>query len=363
VIEPRVLLTTDVVGGVWDFNVGLANELAASFPVTLLALGEPTAAQRKEAAQTGAELISARLKLEWMQNCEADVARTRELVATIARDLQPSVIHASQFAAACADVDIPVVLTVHSDVLSWRRWTYGSDDLPLEWQSYAALVREALSCAAAIVAVSQFLANEVRSLYGVDRCIEVIHNGWPHGGEPSNETGRTTLVAGRLWDAAKNIWLAARAAEGWDPGSVYLAGQQRHPEHGHAAEIPSPLVPLGFLPRVDLDAWLRRSTVYLSAARYDPFGLLPLQAALNGCALLLSDIPSYRELWDGAACFFHSDDVADLRRKWQTLLDDSRLRNELRQRGFDRARTCFTARRMASAYAALYAKLTTRVAA
>jgi len=126
---------------------------------------------------------------------------------------------------------------------------------------------------------------------------------------------RFTLVAGRIWDAAKNVSLVARAAQGWDPGNVYLAGESAHPDGGRAV-IPGPLQPLGQLSRADLDALLRRASIYISPARYDPFGLLPLQAALNGCALLLSDIPSYRELWDGVACFFRADDgVAE------TLLD------------------------------------------
>jgi len=364
VIEQRILLTTDVVGGVWDFCVALTDALRASARVTLLALGAPSPAQRAAAEGVGANLVSVPLKLEWMQDCEADVARTRELVATIARDLRPSVIHANHFAAACADVDVPVVLTVHSDVLSWRRWTYGSEDVPPEWQSYAGLVREALTRADAVVAVSRFMANEVRARYGVDRRIEVIHNGWPPTARVSTRLGRTTLVAGRIWDSAKNISLAARAAQDWDPGNVYLAGEQCHPEHGHPADVPPPLKALGFLPRADLDAWLRRSSVYLSTARYDPFGLLPLQAALNGCALLLSDIPSYRELWDGAACFFHSDDAAHLSRKWQTLLDDDGDGvAELGRRALERATSRYTLHRMVGAYAALYANLRGRVAA
>ena len=41
-------------------------------------------------------------------------------------------LHANQFAAACATVEVPVVLTVHSDVLSWHRWTLGSSAIPPE---------------------------------------------------------------------------------------------------------------------------------------------------------------------------------------------------------------------------------------
>ena len=47
-----------------------------------------------------------------------------------------------------------------------------------------------------------------------------------------------------------------------------------------------------------------RRPIFVSAARYEPFGLAVLEAAQAGCALVLSDIPTFRELWDGAALFF-----------------------------------------------------------
>jgi glycogen synthase len=250
------------------------------------------------------------------------------------------------------------VLTLHSDVLSWRRWTYGGSDVPPEWQSYRGLVQAALRRADRVVAVSRFLADEVQSLYAVDRPVEVIHNGWPL---PSGVTQkeRVTLIAGRIWDVAKNIQLAAEAAQGWTPGAVYVAGDTRHPDGG-VAMVPPPLQPLGFLPRHELENWLRRAAIYLSPAKYDPFGLLPLQAALHGCALLLSDIPSYRELWDGAARFFRPADADDCRRQWRHLLEDPR---EMQQKALQRARSRYTAATMARMYHALYGQIQQRVAA
>jgi glycosyltransferase involved in cell wall biosynthesis len=100
--------------------------------------------------------------------------------------------------------------------------------------------------------------------------------------------------------------------------------------------------------------------VYLSPARYDPFGLLPLQAALNGCALLLSDIPSYRELWDGAAEFFHSNDAGDLRRHWSRLIDAPDLALELASRSRQRAIERYSAARMADAYLDVYGAVSLR---
>src|ERR1700716_1882111 len=129
----RILLTTDVVGGVWDFCLVLAHGLrAAGHAVTLLAIGSPSLSQRQAAHSTGAELTSAPLKLEWMQDSDTDVEATRALVADVAHAVQAEIVNANQFAAACADVAAPVILTLHSDVLSWRRWTLDSSGEPLE---------------------------------------------------------------------------------------------------------------------------------------------------------------------------------------------------------------------------------------
>jgi glycosyltransferase involved in cell wall biosynthesis len=362
VISPRVLLTTDVVGGVWDFSVTLAAELQADWQVTLLALGEPSPTQCRDAAAAGAQLRVEPVKLEWMQDSGADVAYTRQRIGHIAAE-GFDVIHANQFAAACADTHIPIVLTLHSDVLSWRRGTLGTSVISDEWAGYTGLLREALMRANYVVAVSRFLADEVRDLYNCDVDIDVIHNGWSCGVGADVERQPITLMAGRVWDAAKNIPLVAEAASGWSPGHVRVAGEHQHPETGATADVPPPLQPLGVLPRQELEALMDQTSIYLSPARYDPFGLLPLQAAQHGCALLLSDIPSYRELWDGAACFFKSDSAGDLRRKWRLLLEHADLRHILAGAAHARAVSSYSAERMAADYRDAYARVRLRLAA
>jgi glycogen synthase len=357
----RLLLTTDVVGGVWDFVLALARELddRSAAQVTILALGKPTPGQVDQAGAAGATLIVEPVKLEWMQDSEVDVRRTRDVIGRLARDLEPDVLHANQFAAACADVDIPIVPTLHSDVLGWRRWTRAAGATPPAWDAYTALAREALGRADRVIAVSAFLAADVRELYACEREIDVIHNGWPSDTQASlrGQRSRSTLTAGRIWDSAKNVALVAEAAQGWDPGPIYLAGQQANPDSGGRVDVPEPLQALGFLSRDELDVAMRMARVYVSAARYDPFGLLPLQAALNGSALVLSDIPSYRELWDGAATFFRSGDADDLRHKWSDVLEHPGVADELALRAQRHARERYSISRMTDAYADVYASL------
>lgn len=359
----RLLVTTDVVGGVWDFSTTLGRALLPlGYDVTLLCVGEPSPAQRETASQAHLEVVSAPLRLEWMAGGLEDLESTQRFVADTARQVRADIVHANEFGSLSAEVALPTVLTVHSDVLTWRAWTLGDDTVPHEWRPYADVVKRALRNADSVVAVSAFLAEAVRTAYGAERSIGVIHNGWDAGrSQPISATRSGTLLAGRIWDAAKNIPLAAEAARGWDAGPILVAGAQAHPDGGQAS-LPPELTPLGYVSRDELDAHLATAAVYLSPARYDPFGLLPLQAALHGCALLLSDLPSYREVWGDAAAYFPSDDPVALRDAWQRLLGSAELRAQLARRACARAH-CFTAAQMAQRYAELYARAARRVAA
>jgi glycosyltransferase involved in cell wall biosynthesis len=354
----RIIMTTDVVGGVWDFCRVLTSELTAGgHGLTLLAFGRPTVLQQEQAAEAGAELLHEDLKLEWMADSASDVHRSQLRLLSLAEELQPDIVHVNQYALASLNLCAPIVLTAHSDVLSWHKWTAHVPAGP-EWAPYAALCRGGLLGADSVVAVSGFLAREVADLYGIDREIGVIHNGWPAEDRPARKRG-LSLLAGRAWDRAKNIELAARALAGWDAGEVAFAGPTAHPESGGVMPLGGRLQVLGALPQRRLLELLAQARVYVSPARYDPFGLLPLQAALAGCALLLSDIPSYRELWDGAAAFFPPDSETDLRRLWQRLLEDDELARSLASQARQRAAERFSSGEMAARYLALYERLRT----
>ncbi|RYG66960.1 glycosyltransferase family 1 protein, partial [bacterium] len=96
--------------------------------------------------------------------------------------------------------------------------------------------------------------------------------------------------------------------------------------------------------------------VYVSAARYEPFGLAVLEAALAGCPLVLSDIPTHRELWGNVALFVEPDDADGFAEAIETMVGDvsTRLaRGDLARR---RAQE-FTPAAMATRMDAIYRRL------
>jgi glycosyltransferase involved in cell wall biosynthesis len=162
------------------------------------------------------------------------------------------------------------------------------------------------------------------------------------------------LAAGRLWDPAKNIGALAAIA-GRLPWRVAVAGDLEAPGNPKALS-PSGVLALGRLPAGDLRAWLDRASIYALPARYEPFGLSVLEAALARAALVLGDIPSLRENWDGAASFVHASDASALHAAIVRLIEDDERRTELGRRAY--ARACeFSVARMAGGYRRLYAAL------
>jgi glycogen(starch) synthase len=97
-------------------------------------------------------------------------------------------------------------------------------------------------------------------------------------------------------------------------------------------------------------AW---ASIYVLPARYEPFGLSILEAGLSGCALVLGDIPSLREHWDGAAVFVPPEDRSALRRAIQRLIERPARRAELGRLARARGRR-FTVERMVDGYERLY---------
>src|SRR5207247_11301423 len=85
------------------------------------------------------------------------------------------------------------------------------------------------------------------------------------------------------------------------------------------------------------------------------FGLSALEAALSGCALVLGDIGSLREIWGDAATFVPPDDPAALGEALRELIANPSLREEKAQQAFVRAHE-FTPDRMASSYLEAYGR-------
>jgi glycosyltransferase involved in cell wall biosynthesis len=200
------------------------------------------------------------------------------------------------------------------------------------------------------------MLEELRRHYGVSSG-QVVQNGRGAERFSAGDKGSFVFAAGRLWDRAKNLRGLESAAAGlrWP---VYVAGDGRAPDREHDVTAEH-LHLVGRLSAPALAGWLRHASIYAHPARYEPFGLGVLEAALAGCALVLGDVPTLRELWSGTAIFIPPEEPCLLRLAIQTLIDDPGLRLALAMRARRRA-LALTPRRMAHGYLAIYSDLLAR---
>jgi glycosyltransferase involved in cell wall biosynthesis len=346
----RILMTTDTVGGVWTYSCALASALAASgADVHLVTMG-PRARldQRTMLRDRRVRLFETELALEWQDPEGYDVANAQRVLSGLEAELGPDLVHLNSFREATFDWRAPTLVVAHSCVNSWGLACHDMDWLSdRKWRLYTEAVAGGLSKTWAWVSPSRAFHDVIEELYQPGSHGSVIWNGIAPQVPGTRKQG-FIFAAGRLWDRAKNIAALAEAARGlrWP---LLIAG----PADGPA---PAGATSLGDLPHHALRARLQRAAIFASPALYEPFGLSVLEAAASGCALLLSDIPTFRELWSKAAVFVDPTDAKALNQALENLCADDKKRAELQQAAYERSLD-YSLSRMTRAYLRLYEAL------
>jgi glycogen synthase len=237
-------------------------------------------------------------------------------------------------------------------VVSWWYAVHGNQP-PAEWDTYRRNITAGLNSADRVIVPTQAFLEQLQSCYGFKQRAEVIPNGRPGGPRAQSRSEPLVIGCGRLWDAAKNLQVFDAAAEGL-PWPAYVIGDPSGPDG--QTFVAKAVNSLGALSHQDVQSWLDRASIFVHPALYEPFGLAVLEAAAAGCSLVLSDIPTLRELWDGAAEFFNPGDSAQLHTALNVLISDSAKRAALAAAAQRRAAE-YSVDSMAGAYAKVYRSL------
>jgi glycosyltransferase involved in cell wall biosynthesis len=352
----RVFMTADAVGGVWQYAIDLARGLGtAGVETTLAVLGPaPSCDQRDEArAIAGLRLLETGLPLDWTADSAEAVLEAGDAVAALAAESGADLVHLNSPAlAASAAFSAPVVAVCHSCVATWWE-AVRSGPLPPDFRWRTDLVRRGYLAADALVAPTAAFADATARTYGLERAPRVVHNGrrlTPAPGATRVPDGPFVFTAGRLWDDGKNLAALDRAASRL-PWPVLAAGPTQGP-HGAAITLDH-IRTFGSLAATEVAAYLAARPVFASLAHYEPFGLAVLEAAQAGCPLVLSDIPTFRELWDGAALFVRPQHDAAIAAALDGLLRDPAERARLGARARERAAR-YTVEAMTAGVLAVY---------
>ncbi len=354
----RILMTLDAVGGVWRYGLDLAAALGArGVGVVLAGLGPPPLpAQRRDAEAVG-RLVWLEAPLDWMAEGPAALeALPGELAALVRREGVDLVHLNAPSQAVGLDLGCPVVAVSHSCLVTWWQAVRGAE-LPAEWEWQRARTRAGFRAADAVVAPSRSHAAALGRAYGPLDRLNVVANATSAAGARA-EKAEVIFAAGRWWDEGKNAAVldAAAARTHWQ---VVMAGACDGPQGQrvrlHHAEAP------GVLPAAEMARRLGRAAIVASPSRYEPFGLVALEAAAAGAALVLADMPTYRELWEGVADFADPDDPAAFAAALDGLAADPARRAALGEAARARARG-FSPAAQAEAMLGVYAAAAARFA-
>ena len=346
-------MTTDAVGGVWTYALDLARGLRTHGVETVLAVTGPPPA----AAPADVETLATGLPLDWLAQRPGEVEDAGGALADLAREVGADLVQLNSPAhAAGGRFPVPVVGVQHSCTATWWRAVRGDAPWPEDFAWRFALARRGLLACAAVVAPTRAFAAAVQAEYALPEPPQAVWNGRaPARPAPPPPFAEPPYVftAGRLWDESKGMdVLDAAAAELEHP--VVAAGPLAVPG-GSEARF-AHLRWAGVLGSGELRSRLAAAAAFVSPSLYEPFGLAVLEAAQTGRPLVLSDIASFRELWNGAAAFVPPGDPPALAAVLRWLLADFDAREALGAAARERSRR-YTVEAMAAGMAGVFRRV------
>lgn len=246
----------------------------------------------------------------------------------------------------------PLVATVH-DLCICRY----PNAFPARWRVFH---RRGLSLilrhAGVILVDSRSTRDDLRSLTGrADPRVKVVGLGVDAPPRPSGEEVERVLSRHGLRppyilfvgtiEPRKNLCTLARAyasfggAERLRSGELVLAGPLGWMRRGEMSRIlgQQGVRWLGYLPQDELEAVYAAATVFAYPSLYEGFGLPVLEAMARGLAVVTSNTSSLREVGEGVALLVDPEDPMEMGKALRRLIEDPDLREELAQKGRERA--------------------------
>jgi len=308
----------------------------------------------------------------------------------VLRDWRPDVVHAHDWLVAHAAIALreltgaPLVATIHATEAGrhggWLSAPLNRQVHSVEW--WLANASDAL------VTCSRAMCDEVAGLFDVDPDgVTVLHNGinaggWstppapvpataqslrptperrrsPHGGTP------TLVTFGRLeWEkGVQDVIAALPAIRRAHPGTrLMVAGTGSHAgwlaDRARAARVRRAVTMLGHVDDAALVSLLGRASAVVLPSRYEPFGIVALEAAAAGAPLVASRAGGLGEVvLDGVTGLsFDPGDVAGCAAAVIAALDDPGAARRRAVAARERLATDFAWPTIAADTAALYAR-------
>lgn len=359
----HVLVTADTLSGVWTYTQELVTGLVnRGVRVTLVSFGNvplPRQTAWMEKLE-GLEYRPTAFSLDWMQEGEQDFKDASAYLTALVKELRPDLLHLNQLCYGSLPVRTPRVVVAHGDLISWWKAVHGHEPKESRWlRWYRNVVTEGLAQASVVVAPSVWMLEAIRACYTRPGRDAVIYNGRnPIFFNPYVSKSDSVLAVGRLLDAGKQVSLLTQHMHPL-PVCIVNSDEAVSPAPPISAEVKlaadETCVSLkGAQTEAQLRLLYSRASIFVATSRYEPLGLSAVEAALSRCAIVANDIPTFREMWGDAAIYFQANDAASLADVIRRLHQQRDLCRGYAARAYQRARDCFTAKRMIDDYVKLY---------
>lgn len=296
------------------------------------------------------------------------------------RGWRPDVVHAHDWLVAHASIALaeaagaPLVATVHATEAGrhggWLSLALNQQVHSVEWWL--------ANSADALITCSRAMRDETAQLFDVEpELITVLHNGIePRGWRPTAadlaaararyapDGAPLLLFFGRLeWEKGiQDLVAGLREIRATHPGTrTVLAGRGRMAEpllaQARKLRVRRAVHFAGHLPDAELAALLAAADAVVLPSRYEPFGIVALEAAAAGAPLVASAAGGLAEVVvDGqTGLAFQPGDVAGLVRAVRSVLDDPAAARARADAAHQRLATDFDWNTIAAATAAVYA--------
>jgi glycosyltransferase involved in cell wall biosynthesis len=220
------------------------------------------------------------------------------------------------------------------------------------------MINMAVKLSDAIITVSEFSKKEIIKFTGCpEKKITVIHNGVKQnvihtniestkvkydlpvkyilfvGNVKPHKNLKSLLQAYLLLDpeirTAYKIVIAGKK-DGFITGDTHLT------RFIESSGLSSSIIFTGYVEDEDMDALYAEASLFVFPSLYEGFGLPPLEAMLNNCPVIVSNIASLPEICGDASLYFDPLNVQDIALKIKYVLNDAQLRQNLIQKGKNR---------------------------
>ena len=285
----------------------------------------------------------------------------------------------------CPDIinftHIPSVVTIHDVV--YKAFPSGHTEETLKITDEQC--RSFMKHAAKLICVSQNTANDVKKYFGVsDDRLKVIYNGTDHHvfypiPNDKRDEARECIRAKGVTEPfilfigtieprknLKNLFEAFSILKDQKKfkGKLVVIGMAGWKsegllEHVKKLGIENDLITLGYMTNDELRYFYNLAEVFVFPSFYEGFGYPIVEAFSCGVAVVTSNSSSCPEIAGGAALIVDPHSPFDIAEKTALILEDKRIKNELIQKGFLRAKEfdySKTAQQTLAVYKEVYSK-------